>query len=75
MVRSNDRPAMTIAVDLGRKATKQASTQLFHQYMMLFNRTLNLTYMNLRCFEKIELKAKQLLNSIKNLAGVFFIHL
>ena len=25
MVRSTERPAMTIAVDLGRKATKQAS--------------------------------------------------
>ena len=26
MVRSTDRPAMTIAVDLGRKATKQTKT-------------------------------------------------
>ena len=26
MVRSTDRPAMTIAVDLGRKATKQKQT-------------------------------------------------
>ena len=28
--------------------------------------------MNLRCFEKIELKTKQILNPIKNLAGVFY---
>ena len=27
MVRSTDRPAMTIAVDLGRKATKQTNKQ------------------------------------------------
>ena len=28
MVRSTDRPAMTIAVDLGRKATKQTKLNL-----------------------------------------------
>ena len=28
MVRSTDRPAMTIAVDLGRKATKQTNKHL-----------------------------------------------
>ena len=27
MVRSTDRPAMTVAVDLGRKATKQTNKQ------------------------------------------------
>ena len=29
MVRSTDRPAMTIAVDLGRKATKQTIKERF----------------------------------------------
>ena len=29
MVRSTDRPAMTIAVDLGRKATNQTNGRLF----------------------------------------------
>ena len=43
--------------------------------MILFNRTLNLTYMNLRCFEKIELKTKQILNLIKKFAGVCFSHI
>ena len=31
MVRSTDRPAMTIAVDLGRKATKQTKKHVFAQ--------------------------------------------
>ena len=39
--------------------------------MILFNKTLDLTYMNHRCCEKIELKTKQILNLIKNFAGVF----
>ena len=30
MVRWNDRPAMTIAVDLGRKATKTKKKQIFY---------------------------------------------
>ena len=29
MVRSTDRPAMTIAVDLGRKATNKQTNQIF----------------------------------------------
>ena len=43
--------------------------------MILFNRTLTLTFMNHRCFVKIELKTKQILNLIKKFAGVFFIHI
>ena len=31
MVRSTDRPAMTIAVDLGRKATKQTKLKAEHR--------------------------------------------
>ena len=32
MVRSTDRPAMTIAVDLGRKSTKQTNKHIFVPY-------------------------------------------
>ena len=34
MVRLTDRPAMTISVDLGRKATKQSNKQLVY-YMLI----------------------------------------
>ena len=33
MVRSNDRPAMTIAVDLGRKATKQTNKHSLEAFL------------------------------------------
>ena len=38
MVRSTDRPAMTIAVDLGRKAIKQTNNNsiLIHLYNIFF---------------------------------------
>ena len=35
MVRSTDRPTMTIAVDLGRKATKPTN-QLIHSFALFF---------------------------------------
>ena len=37
MVRSTDRPAMTIAVDLGRKATKQTKRNFLNRAISLIN--------------------------------------
>ena len=34
MVRSTDRPTMTIAVDLGRKATKQKNMSCAHLFIL-----------------------------------------
>ena len=47
MVRSTDRPAMTIAVDLGRKATKQTTNKQTIVYLLLATKKHDHT-----CFEK-----------------------
>ena len=56
MVRSTDRPAMTIAVDLGRKSTKQTnkcSNQLNMKFLMLI-KTKILKNKELSCFKMLK---------------------
>ena len=44
MVRLTDRPAMTIAVDLGRKATKQTNKNMVMLHIKLKGMQLTITY-------------------------------